>query len=141
MKTVTSKRKTKKARLGKSFNKKSGSKVRGGQYVRSIPRQLIIEKDTFLWLSRRDQKAETDSKIIAAKDKALQTKYHATKILQTETDNKCRLCQLFDKTTDHTLSACPILAKQQYIKRNNAVCAQVHFNICKEIWVKLDNEH
>jgi len=29
--------------------------------------------------------------IIAVQDQALQTKYHASKILQTETDNKCRL--------------------------------------------------
>jgi hypothetical protein len=32
-----------------------------------------------------------ESEIIAAQDQALQTKYHATKSLQTETDNKCRL--------------------------------------------------
>jgi hypothetical protein len=44
----------------------------------------------------------------------------------------------FDKTTDHVISACPMLAKEQYIKRHDKVCAQLHFNICKEIRVKLD---
>ena len=56
-----------------------------GQYVRNIDRQLISEEDTFLWLSTGDLKA--------AQDQALQTKYYATKILSTETDNKYRLCQ------------------------------------------------
>ena len=39
------------------------------------------------------------------------------KILNTETGSKCRLCQQFDETADHIISACPILAKEQYIKR------------------------
>jgi len=44
------------------------------------------------------------------------TKHYATKILNTETDSKCRLCQQFDERVDHIISACPILAKEQYIK-------------------------
>ena len=42
---------------------------------------------------------------------------------------------------EHIISPCPILAKEQYIKRHDRVCAQLHFNICKEIGVKLDNKH
>jgi hypothetical protein len=38
------------------------------------------------------------------------------------------------------MSACPILAKEQYIKRHDTVCAQLRFNICKELGVKLDSE-
>jgi len=57
---------------------------------------------------------------------------YATKILNTETDSKCRLCQQFDEIIDHIISACPILAKEHYIKRYDSVCAQLHFNICKE---------
>ena len=78
--------------------------------------------------------------MMAAQDQALQTKYCATKILSTETDSKCRLCQQFDETIDHIISACPILAKEQHTKRNDRVCAQLHFNICKETGVKLDKE-
>jgi len=33
------------------------------------------------------------------------------------------------------------LAEQQHIKRHDRVCAELHFNICKEIGVKLDNVH
>jgi hypothetical protein len=37
------------------------------------------------------------------------------------------------------MSACPIL-EEQYIKWHYRVCAQVHFNICNELGVKLDSE-
>ena len=62
---------------------------------------------------------------MAAQDQALQAKYYATKLLNTETDSKCRLCQEFDETVDHIISACPILEKEQYIKRHDGVCAQL----------------
>jgi len=34
-----------------------------------------------------------------------------------------------------------MLAKEQYIKRHDRLCAQLHFNICKETGVQLDNKH
>ena len=64
-----------------------------GQCIRNIDRQLISEEDTFLWLLKGDLKAETESEIVAAQDQALQTKYYVIKILNTESDSKCRLCQ------------------------------------------------
>ena len=103
-----------------------------GEYIRNIDRQLISVEDTFLWLSKGDLRAEIESEIVAAQDQVLKTKYYATKVLSTETDSKCRLCQQFDETIDHIISACPTLAKEQYTKRHDRVCAQLHFNICKE---------
>jgi hypothetical protein len=78
--------------------------------IRSIDKYLIREEDMFLWLPKGDL-AETESEIVAAQDQALQTKYHATKILQTEKDSKCRLCHQFEERVDHIMSVCPILAK------------------------------
>ena len=69
------------------------------------------------------------------------TKYCATKILHTETDSKCRLCQQHDDTIDHIISACPILAKEEYVKRHDKVSAQIRFHICKETGVQLDKKH
>ena len=46
-----------------------------GQYIRNIDRQLISEEDTFLWLSKGDLEAETESGIAAAQDQVIQTKY------------------------------------------------------------------
>ena len=111
-----------KARLREVLKEKWKNKVMHGQYTRNIDRQIITKEDTFLWLLKGDLKAETDSEIVAVQDPALQTKYYATKILSTETDSKCRLCQQFDETIDHIISACPILAKEQYTKRHDTEC-------------------
>jgi len=79
------------ARLGESLKKKWKNKIIHGYYIINTDRELISEEGTFLWLSKGDLKAETESEIVAAQDQALQTKYYATKILNTETDSKCRL--------------------------------------------------
>jgi len=126
--------------LGEVSKEKWKNKVTHGQYIRNIDRQLISEEDTFLCLSKGDLKAKNESEIVAAQDQELQTKYYATKILSTTTDSKCRLCQQFDETIDHIISACPILTKEQCTKHDR-VCAQLHFNICKETGVQLDQKH
>jgi hypothetical protein len=77
---------------------------------------------------------------MAAQDQALQKKYNVTKILQTEKDSKCRLCQQFEEIVDHIMSVCPILAKEQYIKQHDRMCAQLQLNICRELGVKLNSE-
>ena len=46
------------------------NKVTHEQYIRNTDRQLISEEDTFLWLSKGDLKAETESEIVAAQDQA-----------------------------------------------------------------------
>ena len=58
-----------------------------------------------------------------------------------ETDSKCRFCKQFYETIDHIISAGTILAKEQYTKRHDRVCAQLHFNICKETGVQLDKKY
>jgi 3'-phosphoadenosine 5'-phosphosulfate sulfotransferase len=100
------------ARLRESLKTKWKNKVMHGQYIRSLDRQIISAEDTFFWLLKGDLKAETESEIVAAQDQALQTKYYATKILNTETDSKFRLCQQFHETIEHIISACPILDKR-----------------------------
>lgn len=101
---------------------------RDNQFCRSINEQLFTEEDTLLWLSRRDLKGKTESEIIEAQNQALQIRCHAIKILR-KTGSKRRLCQECDEKIGHIISACPLLAKEQYtvyIKRRDRVCAQIH---------------
>jgi hypothetical protein len=55
-----------------------------GQYIRSTDRQLLAKK-THSYSCWGEIWKETESEIIAAQGQALLAKYHATKILQTET--------------------------------------------------------
>jgi len=100
----------------------------------------MSKEDTFLWAQMGDLKGETETEITAAHDQALQTKYHTTKILQTQRDRKYSLCQQVGRTIGHTVSACPILAKEKYIERRGKVCAYLHFNMSKKNEVKLGSE-
>ena len=101
------------AKLGESLKEKWERGVMHGQHIRSMDRRLVSEEDTFLWQSRGDLKGEIESEIMSAQDQALRTKYHAIKILQTETDSKCGLCKQFDDTVEHIISAA------QYWQKNN----------------------
>jgi hypothetical protein len=62
-----------KERLGVVLKKKWKNKVMHGQYIKKMDKQLISEAVIFLWLSKGDLKAETESKIVAAEDQALNT--------------------------------------------------------------------
>ena len=57
---------------------------------------------TFLWLARRDLKAETESEM-TAQDQALQVNIVPKKVLKTGTDCKFRLSQQYDGKIDHTV--------------------------------------
>jgi hypothetical protein len=37
------------------------------------------------------------------------------------------------ETVEHSTSACPILAKEQYIQGHDTVCAELHCNMCKVV--------
>ena len=50
------------------------------------------------------------------------------------------VCQKFDETINYIIPACPILAREQYIKRHDRMCIQLHLNICKETGIKLDKK-
>jgi hypothetical protein len=43
-----------------------------------------------MWIWWKDLKTETEREIMAAQFQVLQTSYHATKILQTETEGTCQ---------------------------------------------------
>jgi hypothetical protein len=106
------------------------------QYITSIDTQLVSEEDT----SRGDVKAETGSEIIAAQHQALQIQYYAIKILHAETDGKCVIWNNLTRQYS-TLYQHDQRWQKQYIKIHYTVCAQLHFNKCKEIGVKLATEH
>jgi hypothetical protein len=57
-----------KTKWGAVLKKKWKDKAMHGQYIRNVNRQIVSEEDTFLWLTKGDLKAETESKIVAAQD-------------------------------------------------------------------------
>ena len=66
-----------------------------GQYIISTGRQLVSEENTLLWLSEADLEAQIESEIVARKIRHQKKRSYANKILQTQTNNKRRICQQF----------------------------------------------
>ena len=68
-----------------------------GKLPRNIDEKLVDIEQSYRWLKSGDVKGETESKIVAAQDPAISTKYFKNKILKEETESKCRLCKNMKK--------------------------------------------
>jgi hypothetical protein len=73
---------------------------------------------------------------VAAEDQTISRNYFKNKILKEEVGRKCRLCKQHAETVDHLTSGCPILAKNEYLMRDNRVGAHLH----SSVWNALGTE-
>ena len=101
-----------------------------GQYPRQM-QEITTPEACYGWLKKVRLKVSTEALICAAQDQALATKAHATYILKTSQDPKCRMCKNKDETVSHLLTGCSKLAPTEYIRRHNEVARLVHRNICE----------
>jgi hypothetical protein len=60
----------------------------------------VSSKETSVWLSKTDLKAQTESEMIAAECHWFQARYPAKRMLKTETGNKSELCQSEEEKID-----------------------------------------
>ena len=79
-------------------------------------------------------KRETESPIIAARDRAIRTNYVIATIDRSQDDPKCRMCKQNNETISHIVSGCPKLAQMEYKKRHDNVARAVHWDH-RKIWV------
>ena len=87
-----------------------------GQLTRNLDGKRVDIEGSYCWLKSGDIKGETQSKIVAAQDQAINANYSKNKILKEESESKCQLCKQHEETIDHLTSGCPILAKNEYAK-------------------------
>jgi len=111
-----------------------------GQIAREAEKETIDTNATWAWLSKANLKVETEALITACQEQAVTTNYIKAKIMKTHTDQKCRLCRSHDETIHHVISGCPILAKKAYLERHNTVAAHLHWNICREYGIKVNDK-
>ena len=102
----------------------------------SICRQVgdVTDEDhAYRWMRTKGLKLETWALITAAREQALSTKQHQTKILHSSKDSKCRMCKTANEPATHILAGCPKLAERDYLKRHklNAAAAVVHRRLCQ----------
>ena len=114
------------------------SKALRGKYPQRVKQVDVDQDKTHRWLKAAGIKAETEEFIIAAQDQSLPTRWYQHNILKKPyVDRKCRLCGLFDETSDRLVSGCPELARTEYIHRHNKAAAHMQWKICKESGIEV----
>ena len=76
-------------------------------------------------------KSETEGLIIAAQDQNLMTKQYQSEMIKNRANPKCRLCNEYNETIDHTVSGCPVLVKSEFMQRHDQAASYMHWKICK----------
>ena len=100
---------------------------------RNLDEKLVDIEQSYCSVKSGDIKEETESTIVAAQDQAISKNYFKNKILKEEIESKCRLCKQHEETIDHLTSGCPILAKNEYLRRHDKVCTHLHYSKCKTL--------
>ena len=104
-----------------------------GQLSRNFDEKLVDIEQSYRWLKSGDIKGETESTTVAAQDQAISTNYFKNNILKEEIKSKCRLYKQHEETVDHLTSGCPILAKNEYLMRQDRICAHLHYSVSKAL--------
>ena len=92
------------------------------------------------WHKSGGLRSETEGFIIAAKDQAIKTNYYRRKILNDGTDTMCRRCGQYQETGDHIVAGCPELAKSDYLHRHDKATSYLHWNICKDLNLNVEEK-
>ena len=104
----------------KEIQNKYTNKPMHGQYAQALKSEQIDKKKCIAWLRSAGLKETTESLIIAAQDQTLATNYYKNKILKKSVDSNCRLCKTHPETLSHIVSGCPMLAKHEYLERQQS---------------------
>lgn len=82
---------------------------------------------------------ETEVLITACQEQAISTKNINTRILNSDKDLNCRLCRSYQETINYIVSGYPSWQKA-YLSRHNVVVVHLHWNICKEYNISVDEK-
>jgi hypothetical protein len=77
---------------------------------------------------------------VAAQDKAVSTNYLKTVVLKEEIDSKCPLHEQHEVPIDHLTSGCPVLAKNEYLMRQDIVAAHLTLLYMQSIRYRKDRK-
>ena len=52
----------------------------------------------------------------------------------------CRICGQYQETIDHIVARCPELPKTEYLHRHDKAASYLHWNICKELNINIEEK-
>ena len=102
-----------------------------GQYPRILGKRHVDTVTTNKWLPS-NLKEETRGPLVAAQDKAINTRNYQKVICGLQVQSKCRVCSQHKETVDHIVSEREVWAKTEYTSTHNKAAAYLHWSICKD---------
>ncbi|XP_061895633.1 prominin-1-A-like [Entelurus aequoreus] len=74
---------------------------------------------------------------MAAQEQAISTRAIETRIYQSRSDPRCRLCKEAPETVQHIVAGCKMLAGSAFMERHNQVARIVYRNICNQYGIEV----
>ena len=99
------------------MRQKWAEKPMHGRYPTRVNMPDVDIEMTHKWLKSPGLKGETEGLLIAAQDQSLATRSYHSMIIKDGTNPKCRMCNEFEETIDHIVAGCPVLAKTEYMTK------------------------
>ena len=107
-----------------------------GQFIKKHEHIAI----SFKWLTSSSLTKRTISLIFAAQEQCIPTNYYKKRILKQKISENCRLCGTHPETSQHLLSGCSVLAKNQYVERHNKIGSLIYFNSLGKHGIKTNKQ-
>ena len=82
-------------------------------------------------------KFETGNRKLVVSSTGASLEHQLRKIYQKDISNKCRLCGTHVENVLHIVSGCSMLAQKEYKRRQDKVCLNIHWVLCKKYGVKV----
>ena len=105
---------------------------RAGIFFEETQKSYIDTQGSFQWIQNGEMKFDEERLLFAAQDQGLTTNGFL-KMCGLRQDDKCRFCHTSTESTSHLVSGCQtLLADGHYTRRHNKVCTYLHWAICKD---------
>ena len=113
---------------------------RAGKYYEELNKEYIDKQQSLEWLRKGCLSYDAEKLIVTAQDQGLMTKGFM-KMAKLSNDDKCRFCKTETESSSHLLSGCKtLLAEGYYTQRHNKLCKYIHWILCKEYQLPLEEK-
>ena len=125
----------------KEKTKERKRKPMHGKFYWDNERPSVGKEKSIVWLCCSGPKREMENLIIAAHDKALNTRYHQRNIMKQPNDSKCRMCYKAGEHIKHIVALCTTFVPSEYNNRHNKVDGYFHWMICKHMRLQVTDKY
>ena len=112
---------------------------RAGKFQEELDKNYIDKEGSLYWLRNGILSYDGERIIVGAQDQGLLTNGFK-KMAGISQNDQCRFCHKEVESTNHLVSGCEILlADGYYTARHNKICKYLHWKLCKEMKIKVND--